>query len=162
MKQIFLLLGLLLVAVGCDKQLVENAPVEAAKSADAESDAPFVLETALAKAKAENKPVLLEFTGSDWCPPCKMLEKEVLGTDEFKQYAATNLIFGVLDFPQRKQQSEAVQKNNSQLSDKFAIRAFPTLVLLNGDGKELWRQEGFGGGNPRDFIAQIEAKKKGS
>lgn len=157
MKQISLLLGLLLLVSGCRQSGDHASDSTAVESGEMEST-PFVLDTALAKAKAENKPVLLEFTGSDWCPPCKALDKEVLGTDEFKTYESTKLVFGKLDFPQRKQQSDEVKKNNAALSDKFGINAFPTLVLLKSDGTELWRQEGFGGGGPKDLIAQIEAK----
>lgn len=158
MKTIALLLGLVLVLSGCGK-VDDSATVTTEKSGEIDA-IPFVLDTALAKAKTENKPVLLEFTGSDWCPPCKALDKEVLGTKDFQEYAANNLVFGKLDFPQRKPQTDEVKSNNAALSEKFAIKAFPTLVLLKSDGTELWRQEGFGGGGPKDFIAQVEAKKK--
>ena len=162
MKHLALFLGLLLLVTGCN-QGANNTATESggSESSSAETDStPFVLDTALAKAKEENKVVLLEFTGSDWCPPCKQLEKNVLSTDDFKQYAAANLVFGKLDFPNRKPQSEEVKKNNAALSEQFNINAFPTLVLLAPDGKELWRQEGYGGENAKDFIARLDSEKK--
>jgi len=154
MKPFALLLGLILFVTGC------NQGADSGNDSAGMDSTPFVLEQALEKAKEENKVVLLEFTGSDWCPPCKMLEKNVLSTDTFKQYADASLVFGKLDFPRSKPQSPEVKKNNAQLSDQFNINAFPTLVLLAADGKELWRQEGYGGESARDLIARIESKKK--
>ncbi len=136
MKQLSLLFGLILLASGCGKAGDNAVVVESGQESGEVESTPFVLETALTKAKTENKPVLLEFTGSDWCPPCKQLEKEVLGTGEFKKYQSASLIFGKLDFPRQKQQSDDVKRNNAELAEKFEIKAFPTLVLLNS----VWRE----------------------
>jgi thiol:disulfide interchange protein len=116
---------------------------------------------ALAKAKAENKLVLADFTGSDWCPPCMALAKEIFATDEFKKYAADNLVLLELDFPRRKPQSGALKKANEALSEKFNIEGFPTVIVFNGEGKELKRDVGFGGESPAEYIAKLEALKKG-
>lgn len=144
-----------LVATGCNR--ADNIDSGTAESAQVDAT-PFVLSNALARAQQEKKPVLLEFTGSDWCPPCKMLEKEVLSTDEFKKFKETNIIFGKLDYPRRLQQSDEVKKNNAELAEKFGIEAFPTLVLLDGEGKELWRAVGLDDNvsTPKALIGQIE------
>src|SRR5438093_216309 len=66
-------------------------------------------EKALEKAKAENKNVLLDFTGSDWCGWCMKMDKDVLKTKEFKEYASKNLVLVEVDFPQNKQQTNKVK-----------------------------------------------------
>jgi len=117
---------------------------------------------AQARAKEENKLVLLEFTGSDrggWGPKFK---KESLDTEEFKEYAAKNLVLVQLDFPRKKVMSEEVKKTNQAWSKKYKVGSFPTFVLLNQDGVELGRQEGYQPGGSKAFIAKLESfRKKG-
>ncbi|MDB6016616.1 MAG: trxA [Pedosphaera sp.] len=116
------------------------------------------LPVALAKAKAEQKRVLLDFTGSDWCPPCQALKKNVLSSPEFGAYAQTNLVLVEVDFPNGKAQSETLKQANEGLKEKFGVSGFPTTVLLDAEGKELRRAEGYDDGGPRDFIAILEGK----
>src|ERR1700739_3376409 len=85
------------------------------------------LPKAEAKAKAEKKLVLMDFTGSDWCHPCMALHKNVLTSPEFEAYAKTNLVLVVVDFPQSKPQTEELRKANDRLKDKFQIEGFPTI-----------------------------------
>jgi len=110
-----------------------------------------------AKAKTEKKLVLMDFTGSDWCPPCKQLRKTVLDSTEFKEYAKQNLMLVEIDFPKNKSQSDALKTANKQLSQRFNISGFPTVVLLDANGKELGRQVGYGGENPKNYIAKIDS-----
>lgn len=117
-------------------------------------------ERAVAQAKAEKKLLLAEFTGSDWCPPCKKQAAEVFGSQSFKDYAAKNLILVELDFPRSKPLADDVKAQNNSLKEKFAIRGFPTVIMLDGEGKELTRWVGYGGGGPAELIAKIDALKK--
>jgi thiol:disulfide interchange protein len=94
------------------------------------------LEKALEQAKKENKSVLVEFTGSDWCPPCKMMRKEVFSKDEFVEGASKKYILVELDFPNG---DEEVKKKNEPYAEKYKIDAFPTVVLLDSEGKEFNR-----------------------
>lgn len=89
--------------------------------------------TAVEKAKRENKPLLLFFTGSDWCVWCNRLEKEVFDTNDFIKNAGDNYIFVKLDFPMNKQQDSQLAKQNHQLQEKYSIEGFPTLIILNSD-----------------------------
>src|SRR5581483_9924610 len=73
------------------------------------------LPKAVAQARTEKKLVLLEFTGSDWCPPCKALRKNVLGSDVFAGYARTNLVLVEIDFPRHTPQSDAQKQANETL-----------------------------------------------
>jgi thioredoxin-related protein len=118
------------------------------------------LPAALAQAKKEKKLVLMDFTGSDWCPPCKALHNEVFATKEFADYAKNNLALVELDFPRFKKQTAALEKANQALQQKYHIEGYPTVILLNADGKELWRNMGYLPGGPQKFIAELDKAKK--
>jgi protein disulfide-isomerase len=87
------------------------------------------------------------------------LHENVLSKPEFTDYAKSNLVFVELDFPRRKPQTEEVKKANEQLSDKFRVEGFPTLILLNADGKELWREVGYASEKPADLINKLDKNK---
>ena len=135
-KQVFgiSILALLLFS-GCERQSLSEQNNEPPRPA-------IDLNASIARAKTENKTVLLDFTGSDWCPPCMQLQKEVLSKPEFKTYAESNLIYHVVDFPRRFQLPPDVTATNNLLAEKFSIEGFPTLIALDGNGKEIWRQLG--------------------
>ena len=114
------------------------------------------LPKAQAQAKAENKIVLLDFTGSDWCGWCIKFRKEVLDTPEFQAYAAKNVVLVELDYPNKKVQSADLKKANAALKTKYDVHGFPTLLVLNQDGKEIGRQVGYAKGGPAAFIAKLE------
>ncbi len=111
------------------------------------------------QAKAEKKLVLMDFTGSDWCPPCKALYKNVLSQPEFLEYAKKHLVLVEVDFPNKKPQSEELKKANAALQEKFKIEAYPTIVVLNSEGKEIHRKSGYGGATVKEFIASLEKLK---
>jgi protein disulfide-isomerase len=129
---------------------------------------------AQAQAKAENKLVLLDFTGSDWCGWCIKLNKEVFNTPEFAEYAKKNLVLVEEDFPRKKKLSDEQKKANEALGKKYGIRGYPTLILLDGSGKKLAELSYSDGveqtenmdrskltAKPATFIAAIEKKRKG-
>jgi protein disulfide-isomerase len=118
------------------------------------------LPKALAQAKAENKIVLLDFTGSDWCVWCIKFDDDVLSQPEFASYAKTNLTMVMLDFPNAIKQSETLKKSNQELQTKFKVDGFPTYVALTPDGKEIGRQVGYLSGGPQAFIAELEKFRK--
>ena len=97
----------------------------------------------LAKAKAEGKPVLLDFTGSDWCGWCIKLDDEVFSKSQFKSFAKNSLVLVELDYPHGKQLTKKVQEQNEGLKTKFGVSGFPTLILVDGEGKELKRWGGY-------------------
>lgn len=114
---------------------------------------------ATAQAKAENKLVLLDFTGSDWCPWCIKLDKEVFSQPEFKEYAAKNLVLMEVDFPQTKPQAANLKAQNEKLQGKYKVEAFPTVVVLNAQGKKVG-ELGYQPGGPKAFIAELDKLKK--
>lgn len=115
-------------------------------------------EQALARAKAGNKCVLLDFTGSDWCGPCIQMNKAVFSKPAFLNYAEKNLILIEVDYPQRKKLPEKVTKQNERLLHQYGIdnSGFPTVILLSPNGKILGKLEGYGGERPADIIAWVE------
>jgi protein disulfide-isomerase len=118
------------------------------------------LPKAQAQAKAEKKMVLMDFNGSDWCPPCKALRKNVLNSPAFLEFAKDNLVLVDLDFPTHKQQAEELKKSNRALSDKYHIEGYPTVIVLSGDGKELKKIVGYDEGkSAKDFIAELQKLK---
>lgn len=117
------------------------------------------LPKAQAKAKAEKKDVLINFTGSDWCGFCIKLQKEVFTTDEFKEFATKNFVLVELDFPRKKELSADLKAANKKLQDQYQVKGFPTLVLLDGDGKKVGQMVGYGGGGFKAVIEKLGASK---
>lgn len=116
------------------------------------------LPKALAKAKAETKLVMMDFTGSDWCGWCIKLNKEVFSQPEFAAYAQKNLVLVEVDFPRAKSQSAELKRANQALQEKYKIDGYPTIIVLNGDGKKVG-ELGYQPGGPKAFIAELEKLK---
>jgi hypothetical protein len=98
---------------------------------------------AQAKASAQKKHMLLDFTGSDWCGWCIKIDKEVFATPDFKEFGEKSLVLVEVDFPKAKAQTPEVKTQNEGLERKFKVNGYPTLVLLDSAGKEVKRWEGF-------------------
>jgi len=116
------------------------------------------LPKAQAKAKSEKKMVMLDFTGSDWCGWCIKLNKEVFSTPEFVEYAAKNLVPVEIDFPSKKQQTPELKKANKALQEKYKVQGYPTIIVLNSEGKQVG-ELGYMPGGPKAFIAELEKLK---
>ena len=112
------------------------------------------------EAKASNKLVLLDFTGSDWCGWCKLLDREVFSKPQFKEYADKNLVLVELDFPKTKPMPAETRAQNTRLARQYQVAGFPTIILLNGDGRVVGAL-GYVEGGPDAFIAELEKMRKG-
>jgi len=117
------------------------------------------LPKAQAQAKTDKKLVMLDFTGSDWCGWCIKLNKEVFSTPEFAEYAKKNLVLVEVDFPRAKKQSAEEKKANEGLQQKYKIEGYPTIIVLNSEGKQVG-QLGYMPGGPKAFIAELDKLKK--
>lgn len=115
---------------------------------------------AVAQAKTDDKLVLLDFTGSDWCGWCIKFKKEALDQQAFQDFAAKNLVLVEVDFPNKKPQSDDLKKANKALAEKYNVNGYPTFVVLNKNGKEIGRQEGYREGGAQAFIDEINGFKK--
>jgi len=116
------------------------------------------LPSAQAQAKKEGKLVVMDFTGSDWCPWCIKLHDEVFSQPEFTEYAKKNLVLVLVDFPRAKPQSDELKKANEALQEKFKIDEFPTVIVLNSEGKKVGELD-YKPGGPKPFIARLEKLK---
>ena len=119
------------------------------------------LDAALAVAKSSGKTVLVDFTGSDWCGYCIKLENEVLSKDAFKEWADKDLVLVELDFPRKKEQPAELKARNSALREKYEVPGYPTVILMNGDGKILHTEVGFEPGKGEEWLATMKKAAAG-
>jgi thioredoxin-related protein len=113
---------------------------------------------ATTEAAKENKLILINFSGSDWCGPCIRLRKEILESATFEDYARDHLVLVRADFPrQKKNQPDAAQlKRNEALADKYNPDGkFPFTLLVDKNGKILKEWDGFPDESPEKFVAEI-------
>lgn len=109
--------------------------------------------------KAGGKPLLLVFSGSDWCIPCMKLERNIWESEAFKSYAKENLILYRADFPQKKKNklTDELTNSNQELAEKYNTNGyFPLVVLLDFKGKILG-QLGYEKIGPERYIEKIKA-----
>jgi protein disulfide-isomerase len=114
------------------------------------------LEKAIELAKKENKAVLVNFTGSDWCIWCKRLSSEVFQQKEFEAYAKDNLVLVVLDFPKSIEQTQETKAYNNMLAQKYGIQGFPTILIFNNQGKMV-AQTGYQPGGAANYVKHIQS-----
>lgn len=111
------------------------------------------IDAALAKAKTEKKSVMVEFTGSDWCPPCIMMHKKVFSKKAFTDAASKKFILVVVDIPKKDPE---LKKKNSLVLKKYKVRGVPTVVLFGDDGKEFNRFSASQFPSVETFLAQLD------
>ena len=91
---------------------------------------------AIAVSNKEKKPLMMFFTGSDWCGWCIRLQNEVLKTPEFQKWAKENVILVELDYPKRTAQTPEIKNQNAELQQAFAIRGYPTVHFATAESKD--------------------------
>lgn len=116
-------------------------------------------EEAKNQSKIENKPILMLFTGSDWCPPCKMLKKDFFYSDAFI-LKSKNYVLLLVDFPRNKELITASQeKENKVLNTKYGVRSLPTLIAVNYKGEVIDKIKSYNSGRDTryhfEFIDKI-------
>ena len=92
------------------------------------------LDAARALAKTRGLPLLLEFTGSDWCPSCKQVHDLVLTQPEWVTYASNRFVMVVVDFPRQTPQPSGLRERNEALGQAYGVEGFPTFVVIEPDG----------------------------
>ena len=131
------------------------------------ADEPWMtdLEAAKARAAREHKPLLIEFTGSAWCPPCIALHKNVLSTAEFAAFSR-DIVWVALDYPTLAERAPDKVKANPSLArlmvikEKYEVPGFPTLIYYDADGKQRAKITGYGGDSPAVFLAKLNGSAK--
>ncbi len=116
-------------------------------------------EKAKEQAAKEGKPILMEFTGSDWCPPCKALHKNVLVKDVFKKEMPKHFVLLKLDNPRdkSKQTPEEIEQYK-KLSKEYKITGVPSILLSDTGGKVFYRTSGYGGQAAKIWVDDMVAK----
>ncbi|QXU44243.1 thioredoxin family protein [Pedobacter sp. D749] len=115
------------------------------------------------QAKITHKQILINFSGSDWCGPCIRLRKEILESESFEKYAASNLLLVRADFPRQKknQLSKEQIKLNESLAEVYNKDGkFPFTVLVDENGKVLKSWDGFPDESPQAFVSEIDKLRK--
>lgn len=113
----------------------------------------------LVKAKESNKNILINFTGSDWCPYCIKLKTEVFSKKPFEKWASENVILFECDFPRNIKQPESIKQQNSSLAQKYGISGFPTVLLIDVNGNVLARS-GYRRGGSASWVEFIASQLK--
>lgn len=133
-----------------DSVKTEVKPVE-------KKDAVWLTDFEVAKklAKKENKPIFIDFSGSDWCHWCVKLDEEVFHKPEFIKYANENLILFMADFPRSKPQTAEIKKQNQMLMQKYGVRGFPTIIILDSDANKVGKMSYQTGGSAK-YVESIK------
>lgn len=144
------LLGLLLLATQLHAAVLQDGATVGEWTMD--------YDAALKLAKKENLPVMLNFTGSDWCHWCIQIEHKVFSQPKWQKFASTNIVLVTLDFPRRsKTVPEKWVARNDQLAAKFGVKGYPTIMLLDSDGRTLLGKMGASRDmSPDTFIKQFK------
>nr|WP_299342640.1 thioredoxin family protein [Allomuricauda sp.] len=115
-------------------------------------------EEALANANSEDKPIVLVFSGSDWCGPCIRFKKKILESDDFKSFASENYVMYNADFPRKKKNQLPLDRLNSNksLAERYNPRGFfPLVVVLNGKESILGKTGFDTKKSPQEYIALL-------
>jgi protein disulfide-isomerase len=121
------------------------------------------VEEAYSLSEKTNKPILANFTGSDWCGWCIRLKKEVFSQPEFKTWAADNVILLELDYPKKTKLPDAQARQNSELQQAFRVSGFPTIWMFDlnkPEGKsfeiQAYGKTGYAKGGASAYIKSLE------
>lgn len=108
------------------------------------------------RAAAEGKDLLLEFTGSDWCPPCIRLTKEVFSLAEFQEAAGERYVLVVVDNPRGPDViTKETRAQNDRLHAEYAVNKWPTILLADAEGRPYARTEDFRPGGPAGYLEHL-------
>lgn len=112
---------------------------------------------AVSASKSSSKPIVMLFTGSDWCPLCIKLEREILSTPDFAQAAGDKFVFLKLDFPLDKNVPQKQADQNKRLQQQFNIQGYPTIVILDPSLKKIATASYRPGGGKQfaDYLMQL-------
>lgn len=112
----------------------------------------------LATAAAEGRTALVEFTGSDWCPPCMFVRSKILPTQAFKDFAEKNkLVLVELDFPRDESKvAPEVRAEREAISARYKVEGFPSMMVLDGAGNVYAKIVG-AANSPEEYISNLQA-----
>lgn len=129
-----------------------NAPPTSAQHLSESND----YDRGLAEARSSGKRVLLYFTGSDWCPWCQKMDREVLSTSEFQNFAAPRFVMVTVDFPHESFQTDDEKQRNTALAAKYGVSGYPTLIATDANGQKLTLLDGYPNGGMDAVIGMLK------
>ncbi len=112
---------------------------------------------AVACATRLRRPILLAFTGSDWCDWCRSLKEEVFDTPEFNAWAGKTVVLVEVDFPKSVRQKASLRKQNKDLADRFhdfVHEGYPTVLILDPTGAKVLGELGYREGGPKSWVEE--------
>ena len=112
-------------------------------------------EAAKKMAAGKKLPILADFSGSDWCGWCIKLDSEVFSKKEFKEFAKDNLVLFMADFPRASKQDEKTKKQNAELMKKHEVQGFPTVLLMDAEGK-VFARTGYERGGAAAYVEHLK------
>lgn len=144
-----------LATLACGPQQGAYQPTAKAPPPDPRAQQMWGTDLTAAKTRAaqNNKLVLVDFTGSDWCPPCIALHEHVLTQPEFLDYAEQHLELVALDFPRDETK---INPAHAQLALEYQVNGFPTIIVMDPQGKPIHRLKGFDNKNAKAFTADLK------
>jgi thiol-disulfide isomerase/thioredoxin len=123
------------------------------------------LKKAIELSNSSGKPIMANFTGSDWCGWCIRLKNEVFTKDKFNEWAKENVILLELDFPRRMVIPDNIKQQNSQLSQAFGVTGYPTIWVFEAKADSTGKTQlngltksGYVTGGPAGWIKDMDAK----
>ncbi len=139
-------------------QVILDAPVVADEAKASETGWHNDLAAAQAMAKSTNRPLVVVFSGSDWCKPCVTYEQEVFAQPAFTAYAATRLVLAHFDYPRlpKNQLPAAQAKLNAAAAAQLNREGdFPLAVIVSPQG-QVMAKTGYIAGGPAAFQKYVE------
>jgi protein disulfide-isomerase len=157
-----LVVGLLFAGTpGCDNSSFNSMLRDQDDSLRTPNPVPLTIwhesyESAVEESQRTGKPILADFTGSDWCHWCVKLKQDVFETSTFGGWAHDNVVLLELDYPQRGMQSAEIKQQNEELAQRYGISSYPTVLFLTADGEVIGRSKYMK--DPSDWIADADSK----
>jgi protein disulfide-isomerase len=113
-------------------------------------------EAAKKAAADKGHPIMMVFSGSDWCGWCKKFEAEILTQPAFQDYAKDNMETFIADFPRNIQQSAELKQQNAALAREYGISGYPTVMIVNPDGSVI-KKTGYIQGGAENYVNHLKS-----
>ena len=107
------------------------------------------------EAQKTGKPILMLFTGSDWCGFCIRMDKDAFSKPGFQKFIQANFVMFKADFPRRTKLQPGIAAQNRDLARQYGVRGYPTVLIVNAEGAVL-AKTGFIRGNEKAYRAEYE------
>lgn len=136
-------------------EITEPVEIKPGKKVEASAFWLDDFEAAKKKAARENKDLLILFTGSDWCPGCIQMEREVFSKKEFRLEVSKKFVPVMFDFPRRKSLPQQTKEQNEAMHAIYGQPPFPAVYLADRQGR-AYTEVGYVPGGVKTYLAQLE------